>query len=295
MAESVVPVDLLNPGQVFACLGLVEATDILIGEAAGAFDWTGPQARFRVSGIGGEAPVARVLRFLEEAEAIARVPAGSAALNGWKPDWGTVRGDPVGSPFPYPAPDSPATLPVLLRDADGNEIPVEYWGDATRRDNVKFWGGSGGYPGAALFRDAVALATGKMRQHASDPFALSAPQTSSFRFDWRRDYVPIDAGFSPNRHGKLSMVGFPVVELLAAIGVTHARPKRLDRLRYQYGVLGGDEPLDPVFLRAALGALSPVPSAPFRRFTMNLGWPGQEGQARCITHVTEETIDDDEP
>ena len=295
MAESVVPVDLLNPGQVFACLGLVEATEILTGGAAGAFDWTGPQPRFRVTGIGDEAPVTRVLRFLEDAQPIARVPADSAPLNGWKPDWGNVRADPVGTAFPYPLPDSPATLPVLLRDADGNEIPVEYWGDATRRDNVKFWGGSGGYPGAALLRDAVALATGKMRQHVGDPFALSAPQTSSFRFDWRRDYVPIDTGFSPNRHGKLSMVGFPVVELLAAIGVSHARPKRLNKLRYQYGVLGGNEPFDPVFLRAALGALSPVPGAPFRRFTMNLDWPGQEGQARCITHVTEETLDDDEP
>lgn len=299
MAESVVTVDLLNPGQVFACLGLLEATEILTGEAAAVFDWTRLKARFRLSGPGDEAPVVRVFRFLEESRAVARVPAGTVDLKGWNYSrWGSVRTDAPGSPYPFPYPDSPAELPAVLRDHEGNEIPVEYWGDATKRDSVKFWGGSAGYPGAARLQDAVRLAKGKARQYASNPFELSAVQTSSFRFDWRRDYVPVDVGFSPNRHSKsphskVSMVGFPVVELLAAIGVTHARPRRVDRLRYQYGVIGGGTPLDPVFLRAALGApSSPVPGAPFRRFTMNLGSPGQEGKERCITHVTEDTPND---
>ena len=45
-----------------------------------------------------------------------------------------------------------------------------------------------------------------------------------------------------------------------------------------------------MFLRAALGTEdAPVPGLPFRRFAMQLGWPGQEGQARCITNVFEIT------
>ena len=87
------------------------------------------------------------------------------------------------------------------------------------------------------------------------------------------------------------MVGFPLVEILAAIGVTNARPHRAAKLEYRYGVLGvGEGPLlDPMFHRAALGAdTSPVPGRPFRRFVMHLDWPGQEDQARCITQVTEE-------
>ena len=100
---------------------------------------------------------------------------------------------------------------------------LDYWGDATRRDNVKFWAGAAGYPGAAIVRDALAISKGKTRQHATDPFALSNPQSNSFRFDWRRDYIPAQDGFSPNRHGKnVQMVGFPLVELLAAIGVSNA-------------------------------------------------------------------------
>lgn len=40
MAEASIPVDLLNPGQVFACLGFLEAADVLLGEARGGFDWS---------------------------------------------------------------------------------------------------------------------------------------------------------------------------------------------------------------------------------------------------------------
>jgi CRISPR-associated protein Csx14 len=39
MAEHTIPVDLLNPGQVFACLGFLEAADVLLGDAEGGFDW----------------------------------------------------------------------------------------------------------------------------------------------------------------------------------------------------------------------------------------------------------------
>ena len=287
---------MLNPGQVFACLGLVEAADILLGNAAGVFDWSDRETRFRVTADGSEGPVERVLRFLEEASITTRMPAQSTNFEQWRESWGErPEADQVGESFPFPDPDSPATLPVVLRDGNEHEINIDYWGDATRkRDNVKFWAGSGGYPGAALLRDALELVRGKMRQHASDPFALSDLQTSSFRFDWRRDYIPVDAGFSPNVHGKrVSMEGFPVVEVLAAIGVSHARPMRSSKLEYRYGVLGGPIPLDPIFLRAALGAeTSPIPGRPFRRFAMHLGWPGQEGQARCITHVKEDNPND---
>ena len=191
----------------------------------------------------------------------------------------------------FPETNTPATLPVILRDKHGGEIPVDYWGDVTTRDNVKFWAGAGGYPGAAILRDALQLVRGRVQRHSNDPFLLPAPQTNSFRFDWRRDYIPVQEGFSPNRHKRITMVGFPIVEIMAAIGVTNARPSRKSKLEYRYGVLGygGKSLLDPVFHRAALGAeASPVPGKPFRRFVMRLGWPGQENQARCITQVTEE-------
>ena len=296
MAESVIPVDLLNPGQVFACLGILETADVLLGDATAAFAWNGNQeTTFRMSAANAEPPVERVMRFLEEARIVTRTPAGSPNLDGWKTSWGdTLEVDEPGTPFPFPDPSSPATLPVVLRDDVGNEVMFDYWGDATRRDNVKFWAGAAGYPGAAIVRDAIKIVRGKIRQHANNPFALSGVQTSSFRFDWRRDYIPVHDGFSPNRHGKsIQMVGFPLVEILAAIGMTHARPSRKTKLEYRYGVLGHDKGplLEPIFHRVALGAeTGPIPGRSFRRFVMHLDWPGQEDQARCITQVSEEEI-----
>ena len=293
MAESRIPVNLLNPGQVFACLGLLEAADILLGAATAAFDWSnGRETTFRLATAVEEPPVERVLRFLEEATVVTRVPSQSTNIERWKASWGVApEVDRPGRSFPFPDPDSPAKLPVLLRDDEGNEVALDYWGDATRRDNVKFWAGASGKPGTAIVSDSLRMIQRTIRQHASDPFSLFGPQNRSFRFDWRRDYIPVQDGFSSNSHDDISMVGFPLVEILAAIGVTNARPLRKTAFEYRYGVLGvGKDPLlDPIFHRAALGAeRSPVPSRPFRRFVMRLERPGQESKDRCIAQVTEE-------
>lgn len=294
MAEASIPVDLLNPGQVFACLGFVEAAIALFGEADGVFDWREPTVRFHLRAPGDRSPIARVLEFLDRANALAAAPEGSSSFDGWKGSWGEKpRAIPRVAGYPFPDPPSPATLVCLLDDGE-HQLQIDHWGDETERDNVKFWAGAGGYPGAALARDALALVRGKAAGAAANPYALGSPQSSSFRLDWRRDYVPIDAGFSLNSHGHIEAVGYPLVELLAAIGLTHARPARTERrnkLLYTYAVPGRDSStphtwLPPSLLRAALGG-APIPFAS-RRFRMFLDWPGQENQARVITTVTEE-------
>ena len=144
-----------------------------------------------------------------------------------------------------------------------------------------------------MLSDAIDLVRDHATDHVSDPFALADEQSSSLRFDWRRDYVPVDAGFSLNLHSRLVTWGYPIVEIMAAVGLTHARPLRMPgtKLEYSYGVAGlaGGALHDPVFLRAALGARRPLfPGMSFRLFGMKLDWPGQENQARCITEVIEE-------
>ena len=290
MAEASIPVDLANPGQVFACLGFLEAADILLGDARGSFDWRdSADPRFHLAAGGGNDPVARVLRFFDESTVRSFAPMRSLHnTQKWKIE--TRMDDSGAFPFRDTGPD---VLPARLTDGSGKSIQIDHWGDQGRvgRDRVKFWAGAGGYPGAGLARDALNLVRGQAADHADNPFSLSAEQSSSFRFDWRRDYVPIDAGFSPNAHGDVVMRGYPVVELLAAVGLTNARPLRRARLEYSYGVAGlaGEDLYDPIFMRAALGAEKPpFPGMPFRRFAMRLDWPGQEGQARCITDVIEE-------
>lgn len=293
MADATIPVDLRNPGQVFACLGFMEAAEILCGPSEGGFDYrdSETQTAFTLSVGGADDPVATVLRFLTNAEAKAVSPINSELSTA---KWGVETIHPDTRTFPCPEPDSPAALPIVLTDGKCS-IPVEHWVDAqrARRDNVKFWAGAAGYPGAALARDAL-RAVAKWGDNAlatavADPFSISAPQSSSFRFDWRRDYIPLDAGFSPNKHTTMSMVGYPLVELLAAVGLQNARPdrpNRRDKLEYRYGV--SNARLPTIFVRALLGAQSI--GFPARVFRMRLGWPGQEDQARCIIDAQEESI-----
>jgi CRISPR-associated protein Csx14 len=289
MGDASIPADLFNPGQVFACIGFAEAAEALLGSAEGCFDWSNNSTHFHLRARGEVNPIEHVLRFLSEARVSAVAPFGSANIAGWNKSWGEMPDElPACAPYASPDPDSPATLVTALTTIDG-KLNIDHWAD-TVRDNVKFWAGAGGYPGVALTRDALELVRDRAVGAADDPFSLASPQSSSFRLDWRRDYVPIDAGFSLNSHsGMIQSVGYPLVELLAAIGLTHARPRRFSKLEYRYGTIGTSHQLVwlPLrFLRVALGA-SKLPFQ-MRRFQMHLSWPGKEGQARAITQVTEE-------
>lgn len=289
MATDTIPVDLYNPGQILACLGLMELAEVLCGDAAGAFDWTDPTlACFRLIARGDASPLARAQDFLAQATVISTAPQGTdLSTDKWKVDT-----EPAGATFPMPAPSSPATLPALLR-SEGVEIQLDSWGDTTRRDAMKFWAGMQGKPAARLVDDALALCREDLPLPTNRLFDTGRPQTGSFGFEWRRTYVPLQIGFSLNRHksGATKMItqGYPLVEILAAIGVQHARahrPEPRNKLIYRYAIVGGD-PVPLLFHRAALGCADlPFPT---RVFTMHLDWPGQEGQARCITHVTEES------
>jgi len=309
MAEASIPVDLLNPGQVFACLGFLEAAEILCGDASGGFDWDDEtDILFRLSASGDLNPFEAVLLFLRDATVSSR----SARELGLDTSKWSVETQQYSSdePFPFFPPASPATLTAVLsvegsKDDNSvgvsrNTIEISHWGDDRRvfgRDNVKFWAGAGGYPGAALASDSLELVRDRLADSVERPFDVWAEQSSSFRLDWRRDYIPLDIGFSLNAHTstRFRTIGYPIVEILAAIGLSNARPepKFKDKLTYRYGVLGvgrNDDLFDPFFLRASLGA----PQLPFpqRTFHMNLGWPGKEGQARCITTVYEENDND---
>lgn len=299
MAEASIPVDLFNPGQVFACIGILEVADILCGDAEGGFDWSNPaHVQFRIRANGELNPIEVTLRFLASAKVFALVPKSEQlSTDRWDVPMRHIQ---ASQPFPCPPPSTPAALPCALVGPHpvvptcSVTVLIDHWGDdkaKTSRDNAKFWAGSGGYPGAALARDALELVRDRLLDCGDDPFSCAAPQTSSFRLDWRRDYVDKNIGFSPNKHpkGYIMPKGYPIVELLGALGLSNARPLFVSRLEYRYGVLSvspQEELYCLAFMRAALGILD----LPFeqRRFRMLLEWPGKENQARCITNITED-------
>ena len=79
MAKASIPVDLFNPGQVFACLGFMEAADVLLRDAEGGFDWSEEaNVSFTLSANGERNPFEVVLEFLAEAEPKRWGPIGYA-------------------------------------------------------------------------------------------------------------------------------------------------------------------------------------------------------------------------
>jgi CRISPR-associated protein Csb3 len=139
MAEAEIPVDLLNPGQVFACLGLMEATEILSGPCFGAFEYGAGemQVRFRLKTEANAEPVREVVEFLAKAKVSAIAPRKSGlSTDGW--------GVPTEERdlYPAPIPQSPASLAIILRGPGSGEISIEHWTEGPRggRDNVKVLG-----------------------------------------------------------------------------------------------------------------------------------------------------------
>ena len=295
MAQARIPVDLFNPGQVFACLGFLEAADALIGDAQGGFDWSDESdVRFVLRTAGTRNPVEVVLAFLARASVVALSPKGSGQAD----RWGVathIDEDFVFSVSPTVREGKKrisikeSALPIQLSADDENLISVSHWADVDNgRRSLKMWGGAQGKSGASRMHDLLEATRPLIEANpvaaSADPFGV-ASAIGGFRLDMHRDYVPIDIGFSLNAHkGKIEAMGHPVVEIVAVIGLEHARPAVIDKLAYRYGAWRGM--LDPALARPTLGCASMA--CEVRTFLAQLGEPNK--YARSIRNVTEETV-----
>ncbi len=63
-----IPVDLKSPGQVLACMGFLEAAEILLGGVEAHFDWSEARATFVLRAAGDKNPFVVVLEFLSKAK-----------------------------------------------------------------------------------------------------------------------------------------------------------------------------------------------------------------------------------
>lgn len=272
MGDASIPVDLRNPGQVFACLGFLEVADALSGRAEGGFDWSGTaDIRFNLRTSGEGNPVEVVLEFL-----------------------GGVRAEPI--PIAGVAPAAGCdekTSPVVLRRDLGPAIPVGHWADGSTRDSFKQFGGQqtgykiiqegqGGRP--ALLDEIRALLVERRLDLLARPFDCLRPLGGSFKFDARAAWRDRDVGYSLDEQKELVQTS-PVVELAAAIGLEHARPAvdPEDPLDVRYSVWSPSAP--PTLARAALGTGAVGLRQRTFRFRRNAGEKGYYKQA---TFATEE-------
>ncbi|HEX9640164.1 MAG TPA: hypothetical protein VGB13_02500, partial [Candidatus Krumholzibacteria bacterium] len=178
-----------------------------------------------------------------------------------------------------------------------------HWSDASSRNDFKLYSGNrsaAGIARAMLYgtreKPKKGQAEGDVRtlglralwsQYGArleeDPFGIVTPMGGSFNFDPRGAWTGIDAGYSPNaQKPKHVVAASPLVEILSAIGLEHARPDEYETRRVRYGVWGCLLP--PVLARPVLaGAGLAIPK---RLFSFDLALSGKN---KVVTFAQEET------
>lgn len=315
-----IPVDLKSPGQVLACMGFLEAAEVLLGGVEAHFDWSGAQPTFVLRADGDKNPFEVVLEFLSKAKISELIPIGyveGVAADGddsgeedvthrgleagdeSDEDPDEMQGRVMTAAFPSGEGDRNA-LPIQLVD-DGLRLSVSHWADGSSRDDFKLYSGNRSANRIATQMLHGVRAKLKKNQSIGDlknralqqlwqeqreallkaPFDVVTPMGGSFNFDPRGAWTAIDAGYSPNTQ-KDGIAASPVVEILAAIGLEHARPDQHETRKVRYAVWG--HPLPPMLGRAALAGADL--KLPMRRFEFELDLSGKN---KVTTFAQEET------
>jgi len=299
MAEADIPVDPFNPGQVFACLGFLEAADILLGDAEGAFDWYDESdMRFRMLARGKDNPFEAVLTFLRDETTAVEWLSPSENIS--ERDGGfTVVQDYISASVEPKAPDLPARLSGKFGDKQCT-VPFGFWADGSTRFHTTFKKSTNGASSYIRFQNALsAIRKLNSVDIATNPFEQSSLTGSLFRLDPRGSVDPIHSGFSPDklRKGGVSMrvVTYPICETLAIIGLEHSRPEAIQRRRrgedaFRYYVWSGFEKMHPAFLPVVLARAAITRDFPFfhtRKFLVKHE-EVKKGGDRKMTAITEE-------
>jgi len=278
MAEASIPVDLFNPGQVFACLGFLEAADVLLGNAEGGFDWRNEEhATFMLRAGGERNPIETVLEFLVESKV--KVIHPKNVVGPWP------EGSTPSTVFPAPLGEllksdkkgyTPNALPFVLTDGY-QQLYVSNWLGGDGRGALKLFAGNqvaaqlvsnllNGKDKALGLRQVLPRMRGEGFQH---PFAITGAVGGRFGYDSRGAWDAIRLGTSLDKQGVLIEVA-PPVEILAVLGLEHARPEFRGNYEICYSVWSQVFPV--TLARAALTrAHLLLPADQYRVFRAHLG------------------------
>ncbi|MBA3044702.1 MAG: type I-U CRISPR-associated protein Cas8c [Candidatus Thermoplasmatota archaeon] len=294
MTDYSIPVDIFNPGQVFACLGFMEAADVLLGDAEGGFDWTDESnVRFVLHTANEKNPFEEVLEFLAKAKIVQYMPERCHIIqkvkgkkknisqkNSDERDMDSTENSLSSNTFPSMEGDAMA-LPCRLTSGT-YAIEIGHWADGSSREKFKLYAGNRSAIGiaCAMLNRINHLWKNHRNELVTNPFNVLTPLGGSFNFDPRGTWTSIDAGYSPNdvKHG---VNASPVVELLTAIGFEHARPFEYDKRKIRYGVWQRVVP--PILARTYLMGLDTDHTNKQFRFELALS-----GKNKIVTYAKEE-------
>lgn len=238
MNNTRVCMDPRNPGQFFACCGLLELATLEEPFAVAAFEVDEKRPRvaefvvtansFNIEGTVSRLRSARVQYIHEEIEPSIR----------------------------------PATISY-----NGADLVIDWWLDVFREKavNLKCWAGQ--VTTKNLFSELLPLMDESV---SADLFRRWALTKAKFGVDPRSAWSALDFGFSPNEHG-MDAATFPAVEILAAIGLQGFRPEAERREGVFYGLW--QTPLPAAVARVAFRR--PWEGLPHRGYRFSIARRGQ--------------------
>jgi CRISPR-associated protein Csx14 len=264
--DIVVDVDLGNPGQFFACCGLLELAGRLWPGSEGWFAGERRRGTFQIATAGSpNDTLAEIVGLLTEDMPLATLAADHARY-------------------------APDRQPVVLRDPVA--LRLDWWLDSYRggdKSELKVWAGQ-----QTPLRNLQNLQTAWREMMAADRsnavkrniLSMKWPMTGRFGFDPSAAPTAIDVGFSTDEQG-IPVRTSPATEMLAAIGLQRCRPVRDDKSRGRWFVYRAwADPLDVSVAPAAVADIGQAIATNAFPVTMrnaqygNFGWAKRWEQTR---------------
>ncbi len=222
--EMVLDVDVRNPGQFFACCGVLEMASRMWpgSEVQGWFDG----ADFCVFTPGVKDPLCALVDRL-------------------------VTTKPLVQPCPDAPRFEPNIAPVWFKPVN---LRLDWWltpsGAATSDPMLKLWAGNQSatkniFPG---LEKALPRVVGPDAPPGRDLLRRRTPMSGRLGVDPGPAWDALDVGFSPNEHEGLDVDTAPVTEILGAVGLQRFRPARADGRHLAFAVWS--EPLPVIAARA---------------------------------------------
>lgn len=215
-----VNVDPANPGQFFACCGLLELGFRLYGDCQGRFR----QGEFQLEGSGLPESINVVISDLLEAPELSTAIAKKSATGGSKSK----------------------LIPIEITLGKIERLCLDWWRDEARPPGklqvnetcasspFKTWTANQS-PQQIIYDRLLPALRKAIKVSEGDVFHIRTALSGRFGFDPVAASVPIDVGWSPDKQ-EILVATSPAVELLAAIGLQRFRPRphKTQYRTYQY-------------------------------------------------------------
>jgi len=191
-------VDTRNPGQFFACCGLLETASRIWPESEGWFEITGRRRTYRIAtNSGHNDPLAEIVRRVSKPETVIETDVEDYA---------------------------PGLRPLVLVPFD---LRLDWWIEGgVGKSALKLWAGQ---------QKPIRIMTDMQRelQHINpgrNMFSQSRPMSGRWGIDAASSWTARGLGYSPDEQN-IPWTTYPATEIFAAIGLQRCRPLRIEAMK----------------------------------------------------------------